>query len=63
MAHDLFSSETRLLFIQEAESYDLITKIRVFIDEYVLVPLLDYNAGRKKKFLHQHDNGPRATLP
>lgn len=43
MAHDLFSSETRLLqnyyFIQEAESYDLITKVRIFIDKYFLVPL------------------------
>jgi len=52
----------RLLFIQEVEvlgflhpviSYDLITEVRVFIDEYFLASLsiLDYNASRKSKFL------------
>lgn len=65
MAYDFFSSETRLLFIQEAESYNVIIKIRFFIDEYFLVPLLvlDYNASRKAQFLHQYDNGPRDALP
>lgn len=54
MAYDLFSSEMRLLFIQEAESYDLITKKGIYIHEYFLVPLLvlDCNASRKAKFLH-----------
>lgn len=64
MAYDFFSSETRLLFIQEAESCDVITKIKIFVDDYFLVPLLvlDYDASRKAKFLHQHDNGPRDAL-
>lgn len=65
MAHDVLSSESTLLFIQEELSYDLITKVKIFIHEYFLVPLLvlDYNASRKTKFLHQRENGPRDVLP
>lgn len=65
MAHDLFASEMRLLFIQGTESYGLIIKIWIFIDEYFSVPLsiLDFSASRKKVFLHLRDNGPRDALP
>lgn len=70
MADGLFSSGTALLSGSRGSRlnrprviffYDLITKVRVSIDDYFLAPLLGlvYNASRNAKFLDPHDNEPR----